>query len=294
MISDCVVPPKLNSGLLVDDFCLAEASGDDGRIVNAISQVIEALNFSWSLNVKLATADETVGVLYRDRMAKGGRIERYLKILLEDIPLLNDFNMALFVNGNDQRFCPSEILSEARNVFSGLNWAAPSHGDPTDTNICVDLAGNIWWVDPDTVGVSSIAGEIACLLVNLWGHGCWISPRYSPGRYADHPHVISSIRRNEAIGRIQMNGNRISVDLRHQVSKPRRMAMQMIVERLVEPWASKLQVPNLITWLRPWLAARVLGVYNPQHLSESARAWQLATLGRLANSSRIMDIFATY
>jgi hypothetical protein len=259
--------------------------------MTALRRVVETLDASWKGGVAYVSAEETIGILYRDRIGSGGRIERYFGRLLEGMPLTENASVSLVVNGTIQVFHPFEMLVEARETFFGFNWAAPSHGDITDTNICVDASGNIWWIDPDTAGVVAIAGEFACILVNLWAHGCWLTPAYSPDRYKERPHVLSSVERNQAKGSVRIDGNNVVVTIERRISKPRNAAIRMIVNELVTPWTEKLSIQDQVGWLRPWLVARLIGVFNPNRLSEAAHAWQLTILGRLENATSLSDLF---
>ncbi|MEV6009168.1 hypothetical protein AB0M29_20430 [Streptomyces sp. NPDC051976] len=244
-------------------------------------------------NVILETAQEApptdvVRKLYWDRAAAGGRLDTYYRGAnfpvadgIVDLPITRLAEYVLVANGQPLVFGWTATLRRLRAHFQGAKsvWAALTQGDPTDVNLAHPLA----WLDYDTAGLNSILGEFANFLWYITALGGWLVPTYNRAAFADHPATFAHVEANwPRLHRVYVNhsARTIHVDYTPQLCAPRRAAAAAYWNLLVQPIADKLWPDgNLAELLRPYLAMRILAVYN---LADLAPVDRLLLLVRLA------------
>jgi hypothetical protein len=240
----------------------------------------------------LATARRTspnhlVRKLYWDRAAPGGRLDHYYAagdLTLTDgtttIPATDLAHYTLTVNGHRRHLDWTATLTHLRTHFSASTpvWAAITQGDPTDVNLAHPLA----WLDFDTGGPNSIAGEFANFLWYTTVLGGWLVPTYNPAAFTDHPAIFTHLPVNTPTlhhAHFDTGTQTIRLAYKLLLSPPRRLAAATYWHQLVLPVAARLWPgQNLAGVLRPYLAMRILAVYNLANLAPPHRLLLLARL----------------
>ncbi|MEE1810790.1 hypothetical protein [Streptomyces sp. BE133] len=281
------LPGGINQGLLLDLLNTDEPSSDlhayMARLTAAYSEVV------------LATAQpvdpaHVVRKLYWDRAAPGGRLDTYyadkdflIADGLIDVPVSRLDTYTLSINGRRHHLDWAATLRWLRAHFAKAEpvWAALTQGDPTDVNLAHPLA----WFDYDTAGMNSIPGEFANFLWYSSALGGWLVPTYNPAAFADHPATFTHVPANTPELRradIDRTTSTIHINYAPCLSASRRTAVTAYWNQLVQPVADRLWPgANLANLLRPYLAMRILGVYN---LADLAPKDRLALLARLAEA----------
>ncbi|MFJ2958591.1 hypothetical protein [Streptomyces sp. NPDC087270] len=245
--------------------------------------------------VILETAQEVppervVRKLYWDRAAPGGHLDTYYAEAdfpvaggIIDLPVSRLAEYVIVVNGRPFAFGWAAALRRLRTHFERDEpvWAALTQGDPTDVNLAHPLA----WFDYDTVGLNSVLGEFANFLWYVTALGCWLVPAYNPAAFADHPATFSRLDANRPrLERARVNhaARTVHIDYTPRLAAPRRAAATAYWHGLLQPVADKIW-PNgdLCELLRPYLAMRILAVYN---LADLAPTDRLLVLARLAEA----------
>ncbi|MFI5755507.1 hypothetical protein [Streptomyces sp. NPDC051569] len=256
-------------------------------------------------DIILATARPThppdvVRKLYWDRAVPGGRLDTYyagkdflVADGLVDIPASCLGTYTLSINGRRHHLDWAATLRWLRAHFATTEpiWAALTQGDPTDVNLAHPLA----WFDYDTAGMNSVPGEFANFLWYASALGGWLVPTYNPAAFADHPATFALIQANAPElrrGHFDRTTSTIHIDCAPRLSAPRRAAVTAYWTQLVRPVADRLWPgEDLANLLRPYLAMRILGVYNLADLTPEDR---LVILARLAEAMSPAFDPATY
>lgn len=278
------LPASTNRGLLLDLLNTAEATGE---LHAYMAQLTAACRDVMLNTAQLADPRGVVGKLYRDRAAPGGRLDAYYAGAdfsvadgLIDVPVSRLGTFALHINGQPYRLDWPATLERLRTDFATSTpvWAALSQGDPTDVN----LAHPLCWLDYDTAGLNSIAGEFANFLWYTSALGGWLVPTYNAPAFADHPATFDHVRANTPeIHRADVDHatRTIHIDYTLRLSQPRRAAITAYWNHLVHPVAERLwRSDSLTDLLRPYVAMRILGVYNLANLAPHDRLVLLARL----------------
>ncbi|MEW2576083.1 hypothetical protein [Streptomyces syringium] len=291
------LPGGTNQGLLLD---LLNADDPSGALHTYMDQLAAAYR-----EVILATAWPTdpahvVRKLYWGRAAPGGRLDTYYAGTdfpvadgLVDVPVSRLNAYTLRVNGRRHHLDWAATLRWLRAHFATAEpvWAALTQGDPTDVNLACPLA----WFDYDTAGMNSIPGEFANFLWYVSALGGWLVPTYNPTAFTDHPATFANVPANTPILRradVDCTTSTIHIDYTPRLSTPRRAAVTAYWTQLVRPVADRLWPgADLANLLRPYLAMRILGVYN---LAELAPKDRLVLLARLAEAMSPDFAPATY
>ncbi|MER5769032.1 hypothetical protein [Streptomyces sp. NPDC001985] len=281
------LPGGTDQGLLLD---LLNADEPSGALHIHMDQLTSAYR-----EVMLATAwsadpAHVVRKLYWDRAAPGGRLDTYyagkdflIADGLIDIPVSRLDTYALNINGRRHRLGWAATLRWLRAHFATAEpvWAALTQGDPTDVNLAHPLA----WFDYDTAGMNSIPGEFANFLWYASTLGGWLVPTYNPTAFADHPATFDHVPANTPKVRrpdVDHSTSTIRIDYAPRLSTARRAAVTAYWNQLVRPVADRLWPgEDLANLLRPYLAMRILGVYN---LADLAPEDRLILLARLAEA----------
>jgi hypothetical protein len=281
------LPGGTDQGLLLD---LLNADDPSSDLHTYMDQLTTAYR-----EVILATAWPTdpahvVRKLYWDRAAPGGRLDAYYKGTdflvadgLVDVPVSRLDTYTLNINGRRYHLDWASALRWLRAHFATAEpvWAALTQGDPTDVNLAHPLA----WFDYDTAGMNSIPGEFANFLWYASTLGGWLVPTYNPAAFADHAATFAHVPANTPeIRRADVDPatSTIRIDYAPRISAPRRTAVTTYWNHLVRPIAHRLwPSEDLANLLRPYLAMRILGVYN---LADLAPEDRLVLLARLAEA----------
>ena len=281
------LPGGTDQGLLLDLLNTDEARGDLHTYMAQLTTVYREVIFATAWPADPA---HVVRKLYWDRAAPGGRLDTYYagKDLLIadgliDIPVSRLDTYTLNINGRRHRLDWAATLRWLRAHFATAEpvWAALTQGDPTDVNLAHPLA----WFDYDTAGMNSIPGEFANFLWYASALGGWLVPTYNPTALADHPATFAHVPANTPEIRraaVDHTTSTIHIDYTPRLSAPRRAAVTAYWNQLVQPVADRLWPgKDLANLLRPYLAMRILGVYN---LADLAPEDRLVLLARLAEA----------
>ncbi|MFJ4770544.1 hypothetical protein ACIP88_15730 [Streptomyces uncialis] len=281
------LPGGTDQGLLLDLLNADEPSGDLHTCMDQLTAVYR--------EVILATAWPTdpahvVRKLYWERAAPGGRLDTYyagkdflVADNLIDVPVSRLDTYTLSVNGRRHQLDWAATLRWLRAHFATAEpvWTALTQGDPTDVNLAHPLA----WFDYDTAGTNSIPGEFANFLWYASALGGWLVPRYNPSAFADHQATFAHVPANTPEIRradVDHSTSTIHIDYTSRLSAPRRAAVTAYWNQLVQPVADRLWPgETLANLLRPYLAMRILGVYN---LADLAPEDRLVLFARLAEA----------
>ncbi|MET7775094.1 hypothetical protein ABZU94_08245 [Streptomyces mirabilis] len=245
--------------------------------------------------VILHTADLTspaqlVRKLYWDRAGEGGRLDSYYKareftlaIGNAEIPIAEIGRWNLRINGEHTNFDWYGALDSLKRHFQTDEpvWAAVTQGDPTDVNLAVPLG----WFDYDTAGMNCILGEFANFLTYTAILGGWLVPIYNPSAFVDHPATFRYLPNNTPHvrqERVDAATRTAHIAYSPRLCAPRRAAVTAYWHQLVLPVAKKLWPgADLAALLRPYVAMRLLGVYN---LGDLAPVDRLVLISRLAEA----------
>lgn len=147
-------------GLLLDEINRANLSGTTRRLDTCLTELFSHYRTVIGRTLRRTTNAWTVGKLYGDRAAPGGRLDRYYwPHALWRIGGLRPIELAdarLVVNGRPHRIDFVELMARLPMHFARENrvWAAVTQGDPTDVNIGWSAAGGPVWFDYDTGGLN--------------------------------------------------------------------------------------------------------------------------------------------
>ncbi|WP_411073458.1 hypothetical protein [Streptomyces sp. cmx-4-7] len=278
------LPGGTDQGLLLDLLNTKEPSSGlrtyMDQLTAAYREVI--LTTAWP-----ADPAHVVRKLYWDRAAPGGRLDTYYAGRdflfgddLIDVPVSHLDTYTLSINGRRHHLDWAATLRWLRAHFATAEpvWAALTQGDPTDVNLAHPLA----WFDYDTAGMNSIPGEFANFLWYASALGGWLVPTYNPTAFADHPATFAHVPANTPELRradIDHTTSTIHIDYTPHLSAPRQAAVTAYWTQLVRPVADRLWPgSDLANLLRPYLAMRILGVYNLADLAPEDRLVLLARL----------------
>lgn len=265
-----------NHGLLLDVIARAEQTGSYAELHQCLSDVIEHYRrviFATTERVRNAA---TCTKLYGARAQPCGRLERYYgehapwRVLLGSRGGRQaNASDEVLVNGRDYRLHYGELVEMFRAHFAETRTehAAITQGDPTDFNIGWTQDGPIWF-DYDTGGLNALPGEFACFLVYQRLHGAWLTPRYNPAAYADHPAGLRLACVSPPSVHVRFEPH-FCIDVRFQPSVARKAVIWRYVRELVQPVATELGVRDVVGWLRPYVLMRLLGVYDLTKLHSS-------------------------
>jgi hypothetical protein len=171
------------------------------------------------------------------------------------------------VNGRDHVVDFAELIEQLHTHFAPLNraWAVLAQGDPTDINIgWTSTTGPIWF-DYDTGGLNALPGEFACFLLYQRLHGAWLTGHYNPAAFRDHRAACAQACLSQPRVSVTVDRTTATIDYRHAASPARQYVMHRYLDEIVRPVAAAIRVGDLMSWLRPYLAMRLLAVYDLDH-----------------------------
>jgi ADP-ribose pyrophosphatase YjhB (NUDIX family) len=282
---------------------LADAIGDADRRpgqAGAVRALVDAVCDSM-----LAAARDTgevrpladcVPALYAARLAPGGRLDRWYT---------HPPRPAWTIGGH--RIGPRDLAGRtlvARGRVLGPAWPADlsvlrcmlapgsrhvtavSQGDVTEPNIGEPLC----WLDFEHAGRNALAGDAANLLWYLLGMGGWLVPAYQPATYA------RTLRRPvppvavPAVDRLALHAGRIELDYTWSAGPGRRAALDALHGRLCGDLGTAISLGGDVTAaLRPFLAARILGVISLGQMSGPHALLCLAKLAEALHPAAALD-----
>ncbi|MGH3736181.1 MAG: hypothetical protein ACRDT6_11260 [Micromonosporaceae bacterium] len=288
-----------DEGLLLDEITRAELTDDTSRLDACLDDVLAHYRSTITATLRRSPLSATVQKLYGERARAGGRLDRYYG---SDEPLLavkgsdpvrpSDLHRnLLMVNGRPYRVDYAALVAWLRKRFdpTRLEPAAITQGDPTDFNIGWTPAGGPVWFDYDTGGLNAVAGEFANFLWYQFLLGCWLVPTHNPHAFADHPAGITTQQFNRPTVSLERGHDRLVIDYQHRPSPARRRAIAKYHTELVQPIATRLSVTDLMDWLRPWLAMRILAVHRLCDMRPTDAALSVAFLAQVLDAETTID-----
>jgi hypothetical protein len=278
---------NLDAGLLLDEISHADLAGDTARLDACLTDVFSRYRQVISATLRRATLAETIGKLYGDRAAPGGRLDRYYQAD-RPWPLTRDSHISpsllaaltLAVNRREYAVDFTGLITWLRSRLTPGSpvWAAVTQGDPTDFNVGWSPAGGPVWFDYDTGGLNALPGEFACFLLYQRLHGAWLTPRYNKAAFRDHPSALAAGALAPPSVHVCHGRHLLRIDYRHAPSPGRRRVLRSYLTGIIEPIAAPLGINDLMDWLRPYLVMRILAVYNLAGLEPSDTALSLGLL----------------
>ncbi|WP_418153956.1 hypothetical protein [Actinoalloteichus caeruleus] len=288
-------------GLLLDEITHADLTGDMVRLDTCLTPVFRHYQRVIGSTLRLTTNRETISKLYGDRAAPGGRLDQYYRpnaswpitngtqrVRPEDLA-----DLRLVVNGREHAVHFGELTTRLRDHFARHNpvWAAITQGDPTDINIGWSPAGGPVWFDYDTGGLNALPGEFACFLLYQRLHGAWLTPHYNRAAFDDHPSALTPSSLAEPVVQVEHNRSSLMITYRHAPSRARRHVLRRYLDEIIWPIARHLGIDDLMTWMRPYLVMRLLGVYHLADLESSDTALSLALLAQALDPETALPSF---
>jgi hypothetical protein len=291
---------SLDTGLLLDEISYADLTGDIARLDACLTAVFSQYRQAISRTLRRATLAETIGKLYADRAAPGGRLDRYYQadapwLLTQDSSLRPSAlaTLTLIVNGREHALDFAELADWLRYRLGrrSLVWAAITQGDPTDFNVGWSPVDGPVWFDYDTGGLNALPGEFACFLLYQRLHGAWLTPRYNPAAFRDHPSALATAALTEPAIGVQHSRNLLRIDYQHAPSPGRRHVLRSYLTGIIQPVAAQLGINDLMDWLRPYLVMRILAVYHLAELEPHDTALSLGMLAEALDPATTLPAF---
>lgn len=260
-----------DAGLLLDEISHADLHGDTTYLNTCLTAVFAHYRQVIERTLRHATLTQTIGKLYGDRAAPGGRLDRYYQA---DTPWpvtrassIRPSCLAapvIVINGHERALDFAELVAWLRSRFAPRSpvWAAITQGDPTDFNVGWSPDGGPVWFDYDTGGLNALPGEFACFLLYQRLHGAWLTPRYNRTAYRDHPSALAAALLAEPAVRVRHCRQLLSIDYLYAPTPGRCHVVRRYLTEVIQPIASQLGIRDLADWLRPYLVMRILAVYN--------------------------------
>jgi hypothetical protein len=291
---------SLDAGLLLDEISHADLACDTMRLEACLTDVFDRYRQVISHTLRYATLRETIGKLYGDRAAPGGRLDRYYQADAP-WPLTRDSSIrpsslaavTLAVNGREHEVDFARLMTWLRTRLASDShvWAAVTQGDPTDFNMGWSPDDGPVWFDYDTGGLNALPGEFACFLLYQRLHGAWLTPRYNRAAFRDRPSALAPAVLAEPAVRIRRSRSLLSINYTHLPSPGRRHVLHRYLTGIIQPIAAQLGVNDLMDWLRPYLVMRILAVYNLADLEPSDTALSLGLLAEALNPAATLPGF---
>ena len=286
-------------GLLLDAVTHAERHGEMAELDAASDAIIDRYRAVIDDTLTRVPERDTVGKLYRDRAAPGGRLDTYYAwdqpwrlgpgIAVRPSALAR---MTLHVNDRPTVVDVGAVVTELRAHFDARTpvWAALTQGDPTDVNLGWTRDGGPVWFDFDTAGANALAGEFACFLLYQRLHGAWLTPLEKRAAFRDHPSALHP----DVLARPHVTtryvGDDLHIGYRHRAGPARRHLMHRYLADLVEPIAHRLGIDDVTHWLRPYVLLRLLAVFDLTTLAPREAALSLALTAQALD--RHFDLYA--
>lgn len=240
----------------------------DCSFVSEYVQVLTTTYRAVMLNTaRLSDPRALVGKLYRDRAASGGRLDDYYAgrtFEVGGIPVGDLVDYTLIINGRVRRLDWRATLSWLAECAADPTpqWSAITQGDPTDVNLAVPFA----LFDYDTAGRNAVCGEFANFCWYTGFLGGYMVPRANPAAFSSSPNTFESLPLNAPDVRAvaaDTGTRRLTIDLVWRPAPARQSANRLYWNDLVAPiWKHLAGDEAIDDALRPYLALRILGVFN--------------------------------
>lgn len=232
---------------------------------------------------RLTDPRSLVGKLYHHRAAPGGRLDSYYadrSFEIGGVPVDELADYTLVINGRerhlDWRACLSWLAEWAADPAP--QWSAVTQGDPTDVNLGVPFT----LFDYDTAGLNAVCGEFANFCWYTGFLGGYVVPLMNSAAFSNSPHTFDAVPLNAPNLRALLTdrtARRLSIELVWRPAQARRRANQLYWNDLVLPvWKQLVGSERIDAALRPYLALRILGVFNLADLDPIDRVFLLACL----------------
>ncbi|HEV2634534.1 MAG TPA: hypothetical protein VGX23_05275 [Actinocrinis sp.] len=227
---------------------------------------------------------QLVRKLYHDRAAPGGRLDYYYADRTFEvcgIPIDELAHYELVINGRQRRLDWRAILSWLAEWSRDETpqWSACTQGDPTDVNLAVPFTV----FDYDTAGRNAVVGEFANFCWYTGFLGGYLVPKLNPAAFHSSPKTFEMVSLNAPVTHainVDREGRRLSVDLTWRPVAARHSAITAYWNDLVMPvWKQLAESEDINQAVKPYLALRIIGVFN---VSELDPADMLALLACLA------------
>lgn len=255
-------------GLLVDHLAYAHEKASLGLLDSYLGALLRHYYAVIGHTASVTPQSQTVGKLFQDRVAPGGRLDQYYPPgTVWPNGLMNQSGRpaaanTFDVNGRVVELDYPAMLQRLRSHFNADRnvWSAITQGDPTSMNLAATALGPIWF-DYDTAGRNAIAGEFACFLMDICVYSLWIGPLYGRSAYEGHPVALAMSAEASPDVSITVDQDAIRIRYRLRPLPAQRYAMNRYLQELVYPIAHDLGITDVKSWLAPYLVLRILGVY---------------------------------
>jgi hypothetical protein len=241
--------------------------GDIRVITDYLSVLTATYRAAMLSSARPVARSALVGKLYQDRAAPGGRLDDYYAgrtFTVGGIPVGELAEYTLVVNGRTRRLDWHATLAWLREWARdpAPQWSAITQGDPTDVNLAVPFAP----FDYDTAGRNAVCGEFANFCWYTGFLGGYLVPQLNPAAFETSPETFERVPSNAPkvfAVTADLDARRLTADLVWRPSKARLAANQIYWSDLVAPvWTQLAADEDINRALRPYLALRILGVYN--------------------------------
>lgn len=257
--------------------------GDDAATAAYLSTLTATYRSVILSTARRVPPSALVRKLFHDRAARGGRLDAYYGDRTFDvagIPIDGIADYTLIINGHSRRLDWRGTLTWLRNWAEdpAPQWSAITQGDPTDVNLAVPFAP----FDYDTAGRNAVCGEFANFCWYTGFLGGYLVPRTNPAAFTASPQTFALIRANAPrvhdVTADTVN-HRLTIDLTWRPSRARLTANRLYWRDLVLPvWTQLAPTDDINQAIKPYLALRILGVYNTADLDPNDRLALLACL----------------
>lgn len=283
-------PTAGTGGLLLDEITGTDQNGGTGRLDACLDAVFARYRAVISQTLRLVPSREIVTKLYGARAAPGGRLDAYYQAgrewSLSATARVRPSELSalrLTVNGKDHAVDFSAMITWCRESLAPGRraWAAVTQGDPTDLNIGWSPAAGPVWFDYDAAGLNALPGEFACFLLYQRLHGAWLTPKYNPAAFRDHPAALAPPSVPPPVVSVTFRAPSLTINYRHAPSAARQHVIRRYLDEIVLPAGARLGISDTADWLRPYLAMRLLAVYDLASLQPADTALPLALLAQV-------------
>ncbi|GAA0981697.1 hypothetical protein GCM10009551_025330 [Nocardiopsis tropica] len=277
------LPVDTDRGLLLDLLNTPDTA-DHAPLDGYMRELTSTYLRVFTETAELCPPSAVAGKLYRDRAIPGGRLDHYYAD--HDLPLTGTVDgpefsdlaqTGMYVNGSHYQLDWSGALRWLRTAFDSPVWSVISQGDPTDVNLAVPLA----WLDYDTAGRNAIAGEIANFSFYMTVLGGWLVPTLNPEAFTQHPATFDRVPVNTPHVSTRLQAGTVHVHFTDRLALARWRVLSHYWERLVRPLTARYFPGHALSdALRPYLAMRIIGVFNLAELAPDQRLYLLAKLAQ--------------
>jgi hypothetical protein len=292
-------PPGHAGSLLLDEITRADADRDLTRLDDCLTSVFTRYRTVIGSTLQRARGRDTVAKLYGDRAAPGGRLDAYYQpdtpwTLAGDAQAVRPSGLSalrITVNGREHPVDFAAVTAWCRDQLAPDRpvWAAVTQGDPTDLNIGWSPTAGPVWFDYDTAGLNAIAGEFACFLLYQRLHGAWLTPRYNPAAFRDHPAALTPQGTTRPTVSATLTPAALSIGYQHAPSPARQHVIRRYLSEILTPASGRAGITDPAQWLRPYLVMRLLAVYDLTTLEPADTALSLALLAQALDPGTPLD-----